>query len=367
MAKAVVTKYQPSITEWFAAIGETSEAEVFRNEDNHKVERLESLFQIAGIPYERPIKLPARALADRTPEFEKILHERGAKLCAIRLVSTRAELPKLRNRGLPLQQCYEEWFLKQTINPDDYNAFICPHSETVKWSATLVVSNELIFGEIIRGLHSQLTQGSTEATLYQFRYDFKNWQWSEEDAEALKTAQRIIDLLRIIDKQKQKELEHSFNATFSNNYLKGYFEFTVWPDDAVYIIDYNRLLPRYISAPSLLQTNVVDDDRVLKGTAAYTGKAEGPVVIVTEENLSSIAFPKGSVLVCDNTDVRFLPFMRCAAAIVTNRGGILSHAAIIARELKVPCIVGTGSATEVLKNGDMVEVDAKNGVVLRLQ
>ncbi|HYC34168.1 MAG TPA: PEP-utilizing enzyme, partial [Candidatus Paceibacterota bacterium] len=69
------------------------------------------------------------------------------------------------------------------------------------------------------------------------------------------------------------------------------------------------------------------------------------------------------ILVTDNTDVRFLPLMKKAAAIVTDRGGILSHAAIVARELKKPCIVGTKVATKILKDEDLVEVDAQKGVV----
>jgi pyruvate,water dikinase len=55
-----------------------------------------------------------------------------------------------------------------------------------------------------------------------------------------------------------------------------------------------------------------------------------------------------------------------AAAIVTDEGGMLSHAAIISRELMIPCIVGTHYATRVLKDGDMVEVDANAGIVKKI-
>jgi pyruvate,water dikinase len=55
--------------------------------------------------------------------------------------------------------------------------------------------------------------------------------------------------------------------------------------------------------------------------------------------------------------------MRKASAIITDQGGILSHAAIVARELKIPCIVGTVDATKKLKNGQIVTVDANKGVV----
>jgi pyruvate,water dikinase len=59
----------------------------------------------------------------------------------------------------------------------------------------------------------------------------------------------------------------------------------------------------------------------------------------------------------------FLPAMQRAAAFVTDEGGIMCHAAIVARELKKTCIIGTKIATQVLHNGDLVEVDAEEGVV----
>lgn len=63
----------------------------------------------------------------------------------------------------------------------------------------------------------------------------------------------------------------------------------------------------------------------------------------------------------------FLPAMKKAAAFVTDEGGILCHAAIVARELGKPCIVGTKFATKVFKNGDFVNVDANTGVVTLLK
>lgn len=72
---------------------------------------------------------------------------------------------------------------------------------------------------------------------------------------------------------------------------------------------------------------------------------------------------KGEILVTNETDATFLPVMKLAKAIVTDEGGILCHAAIVARELKKPCIVGTKIATRALKTGDLVEVDADRGVI----
>ena len=72
---------------------------------------------------------------------------------------------------------------------------------------------------------------------------------------------------------------------------------------------------------------------------------------------------KGDILVSQITYPNLLPAMKKAAAIVTNVGGVICHAAIIARELNIPCIVGTKNATKVLKDGDIIEVNANNGII----
>ncbi|MFA6254960.1 MAG: PEP-utilizing enzyme [Patescibacteria group bacterium] len=364
MSKAVITKDQISITEWFAAIGEVGQSNAFRIEDNQKADRLEILFQEISLAYERPEKFSARDLIDKTPEFAKILAERGDELCAIRLVPKREDLPKLRNRGLSIKECYQTWFLKQEIDPDDYIAYLCPHSETLLWSATFVVNDQAIFGEIIRGLHSQLTHGETESQLYQFRYDFKNWQWSADDVQAKEQVQKMLAMIKVSDLSKQKRLKEILKAEFSHDYLAGYFETTVWPDSKVRFVDYNRILALHISTPPPLA--VGQKKGIIQGIGARSGTAKGKVVIVNSDNLNVVDFPQGSILVCDNTDVRYLPFMRQAAAIVTNRGGILTHAAIMARELSIPCIVDTKNATQILKDADLVEVNATAGVVKKI-
>jgi len=72
---------------------------------------------------------------------------------------------------------------------------------------------------------------------------------------------------------------------------------------------------------------------------------------------------KGDILVAGQTRPTLMTAIHKAGAIVTDEGGIISHAAIISRELKKPCIIGTKIATKILKDGDLVEVDANNGIV----
>lgn len=100
----------------------------------------------------------------------------------------------------------------------------------------------------------------------------------------------------------------------------------------------------------------------IKGNIACLGKASGRVRVIKLIK-EAAEFNEGEILVASMTDPRYLSIMKKAAAIVTDEGGITCHAAIVARELQIPCIIGTKISTQVLKDGDLVEVDANEGVV----
>ena len=115
-------------------------------------------------------------------------------------------------------------------------------------------------------------------------------------------------------------------------------------------------------ATSEASSSVGEAKILLKGLGASPGIAFGIVkMIPTAKDIGRME--KGEILVTEMTSPDFVPAMKKAAAIVTNSGGMTCHAAIVSREMGIPCIVGTGNATEVLKGGDVVTVDAKRGVV----
>ncbi len=98
------------------------------------------------------------------------------------------------------------------------------------------------------------------------------------------------------------------------------------------------------------------------GDIAFSGVAKGRVVIhLSWTGITEIE--EGDVLVTGMTNPQMIPMLKKASAIVTDEGGITCHAAIISRELRKPCIVGTKNATQVLNNGDLVEVNANDGFV----
>ncbi|MBI4186925.1 MAG: phosphoenolpyruvate synthase [Chloroflexi bacterium] len=101
---------------------------------------------------------------------------------------------------------------------------------------------------------------------------------------------------------------------------------------------------------------------LLTGAPASPGMASGPVKIVTEPS-QIYKVLKGDVLVAEMTTPDFVPAMKRAVAIVTDKGGRTAHAAIVSRELGIPCVVGSERATASLKDGQVVTVDGSRGKV----
>ncbi len=103
----------------------------------------------------------------------------------------------------------------------------------------------------------------------------------------------------------------------------------------------------------------------LHGQCACLGKVTGKVKIIMGP-ADSHKMMQGDILVSIATDPDIVPAMKKAAAIITEQGGVTSHAAIISRELGIPCVIGTKVATKWLKDGDVVEVDATNGIIRKI-
>ncbi len=119
----------------------------------------------------------------------------------------------------------------------------------------------------------------------------------------------------------------------------------------------------YSEIRSWIIVEIYDESNIkLIGKSASSGLVEGVAKIVrTQKDLEN--FPSGHILVAEKTQPSYILAMRKAIAIVTDIGGITSHAAIVSRELNTPCVVATGNATHSIHDGDRIRVDAKNGVI----
>ncbi|MFA6550720.1 MAG: PEP-utilizing enzyme [Candidatus Gracilibacteria bacterium] len=123
-------------------------------------------------------------------------------------------------------------------------------------------------------------------------------------------------------------------------------------DNSFYYLDYDA-----IESQKTIATR-----SVFKGTPASKGKVRGSAkVVIGREDFDK--FGDGDILVTEMTRPEFVSLMKLASAIVTNEGGIMSHAAIVARELNKPCVVGARGVIPEIQDGDLVEIDADKGVV----
>lgn len=136
--------------------------------------------------------------------------------------------------------------------------------------------------------------------------------------------------------------------------------FALFNGDLHFIRDFSDVLTK--SGFVLEQERIDQQMTEIKGSSASAGLARGTVrLILLKSQVSELQ--EGEVLVTEMTNPDFVPAMKKAAAIITDEGGITCHAAIISRELGKPCIIGTKIATQVLRDADMVEVDANEGIV----
>jgi phosphoenolpyruvate synthase/pyruvate phosphate dikinase len=137
------------------------------------------------------------------------------------------------------------------------------------------------------------------------------------------------------------------------------------PDNQEPVVIDNPKILEYL-ASTMIPKAEASDDGSIKGQIGNKGIGKGKVkVIMSLEDFHKME--KGDVLVTTMTTPDFVPLMQKSVAIITDIGGLLCHAAIISRELNTPCVIGTKFATQLLKDGDLVEVNANQGVVRILE
>lgn len=128
--------------------------------------------------------------------------------------------------------------------------------------------------------------------------------------------------------------------------------------------EYDSPKIKEIISEELGEQNIIETEE-LKGRTAYKGVVQGIVrIILLEKDYAKIQ--TGDIVVTPMTKPTVVPYLSKVKGIVTNDGGALCHASIISREMNIPCIVGTVHATEVFKDGDIVEVDASKGIIRKV-
>lgn len=164
---------------------------------------------------------------------------------------------------------------------------------------------------------------------YHFPQDI---EWALEKGKLYIVQTRPITTIKIPETEKQVLIENDSNSLSKNSSIKG-----------------QKVLN-------------IDKTLLLEGLGASPGIASGEVKIIhSPSEINKIK--EGHILVTEMTTPDFVPAMKRATAIITDRGGRTCHAAIVSRELGVPCVVGTENATKMLKSGESVTVDGSKGKV----
>ncbi|OGM10398.1 phosphoenolpyruvate synthase [Candidatus Woesebacteria bacterium RBG_13_36_22] len=235
------------------------------------------------------------------------------------------------------------------------------------------VSNDKdrIIVEAVWGLGEMIVQGSVIPDTYVVQKDtFAILSKEISDQSVQLTKKGILTFetevpKKIRDIQKLSDDEIIKIAKIGFNLQKHYYfpQDVEWAKEGknIYIV---QTRPVTTIKPKKLKTGdkIISDVPVLTGAGASPGIGSGNVKILkSPKEISKVK--EGDVLVAEMTSPDYVPAMKKAAAIVTDEGGQTSHAAIVSRELGIPCVVGTREATKILKEGMYVTVDGSEGSI----
>ncbi len=352
---------QIPFTEWLEKVGH-ADTKAMRVENNYKRERLGLIAEIIPFPFDKPTTFDATELTSRTDELKKFIAENGEEACALRLIPKKGiHLEVLRNRGKKIKDVML-WYDTQTIDPTKYTVEFVPHMDVNEWSTIFIINDYGVFGEIIADGHNVLTQGFYDNDMPSiFTFDFTNWHIEPSNKPALKYLKEMISYVLVKDAKKQSTLKTAVDATFTHDYMKGYYETVYSKETGTWFIDYSRTLAKLYADFKLSISSPIAGQLQGRVASAPQEAVTGKVRIVDSPH--GIELSSDEILVCKMTSPDYIPLIVQARAIITDQGGILCHAAIVARELKKPCIVGTHNATELLKTGDTVRLSLTNGSI----
>ena len=225
--------------------------------------------------------------------------------------------------------------------------------------------------EAVWGLGEYIVQGTVIPDHYEIEkkiYRISKITISPQRFQLVKTRGKTIKTLVPKNKQKLQKLNSAQIvelAKIGQKIQEHYFfpqDFEWAFEKGKFYIVQTRPVTTINQKSKTKNQEVVKGELVLTGDGASPGMGQGKVIIIKKAK-EITRVKKGMILVTTMTSPDFVPAMKKAAAIITDKGGQTSHAAIVSRELSVPCVVGTKTATKILKNGDHVAVDGNEGKI----
>ncbi len=338
-----------SIQQWNRLVDETFH-KTLRIEERKDREHIYSLIGELGFPHERYRAFKTASGLTRE-QFLETLGDLGLPYWIS--ASPKIGVQDLgRLSKLNVDSTDEGWnFIKALPRPQDYKIIIMQYPTKLEFKGTAIVSKSLngIADFVLGDQHVKLTAGLTLPDPMLFS--------SQEIYRYSKTVnEEYQDLLYSYICQKPGHYEFQWGLLNKENGLS--------------FFDYNDELA-YENIDSLFQDLLVyfqssrdENGNLVRGLPASLGRAKGRCRVVLSSELDSLkSVEEGDVLVTDATRPERVTVMKKVSAIVTDLGGVTCHAAIVCRELKIPCVVGTKKATTFFKDDQLLEVDAFKGIV----
>jgi len=353
------------LSEWLNNF-DSKKSRKFILEEKSKEKRLQKLRELIGLPSVPTFVFNYDELSEK--KFKLFYKYNKNKTFNLRLLPTEKSLPVIRNKNKTLIEQIR-WLNKLMVDKCKYKLLFKTFVRTTEWSTLFIVNKKGISGEIIKGISPQLTTGWQKYNSVKFHYDFKKWHFSSSSKEFIKKIKVLVKYLFVKSQKIQKVIKNEIGASFASGYLEGYFE-CVFPNTkyGAWFIDYNRLVSKLYENSIFveLDRNIGNQGKLLEGVCGSPGRVKGIVKIVKEKDIHSALRSHFDILITKITTPKFIPLVKKVKAIITDEGGVLSHASIVCRELNIPCLIGTKIATKVFKDGDMVEVDAEKGIVRKI-
>ncbi len=383
-------------------------------EDTNKLEavatEIQKLISEATIPEDLKEEIEAAySMFDTVPELHKnkiaerlLLAGRDPPFVAVRSSATAEDLPQasfagqqatfLNVKGKPsllqaVKDCWASLYTGRAIYYRQKNNF--PHEKValcvvvqkqvnseksgIMFSINPATNNENeIVIEAIYGLGEAVVSGSVSPNTYIVDKETEKIKEDDKPEQAfLLTRDEYGRNVKknLTDRQRKTQVLNEKEISVLVKLAKKSESHYKWPQDMEWAIEGGRIylvqtrpVTTLKKTVSPIQEEKNDGEAILQGLGASPGIASGPVKIVRSiEDLDKVQ--KGDVLVAQMTNPDYVPAMQRAVAIVTDAGGITSHAAIVSREMGIPAIVGTKEATAKLKDGDLVTVDGHAGKV----
>lgn len=323
-------------------------------EENKDREFIYAKLNGLGLPHERCLAFPIGKFPSKH-EFEVAIGRIGIPFW-LSLVPNPDKVKLNRLSKLGLYSANDGWeFISQVDEKRDYKIIISQYPDETDFKGTVLISQDGNgIAEFITGdRHYIMTRGFTLTDPMLFDQDgIKRFSKTVSPAKQRKLYNLLRGVYGHLEVQYARIDKRRHYTFFDYNDEEAYIQIDpIWKD-----------LVLFFRAKKKTSSNRI------YGLPASLGYAKGRCVVMHHESISlSSTFKKGDILVSDTTTPEMTTLMGKAAGIVTDLGGVTSHAAIVCRELKIPAVVGTQKATDVLRTGDLIEIRADIGEIKILE